>query len=239
MQQHSEENSFHPSKKELADFLENRLDEARRREIVRHLIECDTCSDMVALVKKYGKVNAQKEEDTGKHDNSKPLKPQAVNDVNYSGGLIAVDWFYSKQFRAIVGGMAALFCIYIILPNNEDITSVGKNYKSISNEEINDISIEKSIKELKATVNLQYLEELDNFQQAQKYILVKNYYEARNSYTKVMREIEESSFTDNDKEKYLIIVNYHIWRLSIKESNQESANEYLKKIKDDIRRLGM
>ena len=84
--------SSHPISKELADFVEGTLGESRRVEITKHLIKCDECSDVVALVMKYGKKKIIDK------------TPEPVN--NYKG------------IGILFGGLAiASLVIFINLPN--------------------------------------------------------------------------------------------------------------------------
>ena len=77
--------SSHPSDEELDDYMSNRLDEVAKSKIVKHLIECNECSDVVALVMKYGEEDNEKK--TPEMSESK--KEQKIsNSVSYKGVLL-------------------------------------------------------------------------------------------------------------------------------------------------------
>jgi hypothetical protein len=112
MQKGIEDNlSSHPSDEELANFIDKNLDEEKEIYIVKHLISCDECSDVVALVMQYG--------DKVDNEVSKSINPIAtipikiVNTINYKGGI-----------GIVLGGLIASLMLFINLPNG-GVTELG------------------------------------------------------------------------------------------------------------------
>jgi hypothetical protein len=77
----------------------------------------------------------------------------------------------------------------------------------------------------------------EEFKNAEEYLKDKDFDNARESYNKALLEEEESDYHEIQKDKKIIINNYKILLLSIKEGDSESISSYKDKIKDDIRRL--
>ena len=130
--------SSHPSSKELANFVDGTLNENRRAEITKHLIACDECSDVVALVMKYGEKkthlnNDSKNEQKVVENINKPQvapkdfvnntdkKPQPTSQGSGAVGLsYANNWLYNERVRAIVlSGLVASVVLFLVMPTKE------------------------------------------------------------------------------------------------------------------------
>jgi len=208
--------SSHPSDKELAHYIDNKLDKTAKAKIVKHLIECDECSDAVALVLKHGQKKTSMIEESEKEQ-------EAINNINYKGALGALS------------GVVALFIIFIAFQQQPVEVAIFKAPTIAPTKEIN---INESIKRIKASTNLTYLKLLDSFQQTKKYLKQKDYDNAREYYSIALIDIEEdSNLKKIEKKRLSIIINYYILLLSREEGDKESEKEYIDKLKDDIRRL--
>ncbi len=209
--------SSHPSSKELADFVEGTLDEAKKAEITKHLIACDECSDVVALVMKYGK-----------------KKPKVMNNIYYRGlgvALVAsvvlfmvmptkdnrpfIDFYTSVASSTFNAGAKA-----------EEIKDIKK-----ANQEINNFLIE-----ITKSTDMSYLKE---FNQAEEKLKRKEFDNARDLYQEAMNIIDDEmpNLNKKEKDKQHIIITYKILLLSIAEDDSESANEYKSILRDDVRRF--
>ncbi len=133
MQRDVNKKSSHPSSRELADFVDGKLNRDRRAEITKHLIACDECSDVVALVMKYGK-----------------KKPKVLNNIYYKGlgvALVAsliIFIFPPQQDRVIIGMI--------------DLSSLS-NFRAVEKEKQKKIiDGDKFLKQIKESTDINYLE---------------------------------------------------------------------------------
>jgi len=226
--------SPHPSDEILARFIDEELDTENRAKVIEHLIECDECSDAVALVKKYKPIGVATEKKRPTKEKSKN-KQKTLNNIEYRSNLVTFNLLQNRVSGLILSGLAAVCIIFIILPSKED-KSITK-FKAAKAINVENISIEKSIIEIKTSMNSNYLRGLESFKKAKDYLKKKDFNNARESYCMALIEIEESTLDKIEKAKQSIFVNYQILLLSIKEGDEESASEYKDIIKDDIRRL--
>jgi hypothetical protein len=215
MREGIDKKSPHPTSRELAYFVEDKIIGTRKKEITEHLLKCDECSYAVVLVKKYGK---------------KKLIKRIANNKNY---------------RAIILSMIAGVTLFLLVPIEEkphiefytltqEISfkspfNTRVKYIEAKNQELNSF-----LYELIKSTDMSFSEEFKN---AEEYLKDKDFDNARESYSIALLEVEESDFDEIEKEKKIILINYKILLLSIKEGDSESISSYKDKIKDDIRRL--
>ena len=104
--------------------------------------------------------------------------------------------------------------------------------------EAKNIELNNFLNKLVKTTDMSFFPE---FKKAEEYLKNKNFDKARESYNIVLQTIVQSHDSEIEKDRKSIFVQYHILLLSIKEKDNESADEYkdiIKDIiKDDIRRL--
>ncbi|MCH9739387.1 MAG: hypothetical protein K0U38_00905 [Epsilonproteobacteria bacterium] len=143
---------LHPTDKELADFIDEIIDETIKERIIKHLVHCDKCMNIVARVKKSRKQreNATVQE-SGKTHETKPVnnpdyssnpieKPVAVacgtdedsisdvkmNTTSASSQPIYVNnWFFDKKLQAIMGGLVASFLVVFVYYQNIEKSFLG------------------------------------------------------------------------------------------------------------------
>ena len=216
--------SSHPSSKELANFVEGTLNEKKRAEVTKHLISCDECSDVVALVMKYGDV----EKKTTLKSESKN-KQKTVNNIFYKGlGVVLV----------------ASVVLFMVMPTEDNkpfiefyVNNQPTSFKAPVTIEVKDIkkanqSINSFLKEMRESTDMSYLKE---FNQAQDKLKQEEFDEARELYQKALNRVEDSSLDKKEKERESIVITYAILLLSMEEGDEESANEYKDVLKGSVR----
>ena len=216
--------SSHPSSEVLAKFVEGTLNESDKATITKHLIECDECSDAVALVMKYGKA----EKKTPLTNESKN-EQKVVNNIFYKGLGVA---------------LVASIVLFLVMPTQEDrpfiefyIDNQPTAFKAPVTIEIKDTKranqeINSFLKELIDSTDVSYLKE---FTQAQKKLKQEAFDEARELYQKALNRVEDSALDKREKERESIVITYEILLLSLAEGDDESANEYKEVLKGSVR----
>ena len=222
MQKDINENiSFHPSSKELANFIDGMLNERRKVELTKHLIACDECSDAVALVIKYDEVEKKI---ALKRDN----KYKTVNHVFYKGlGMVLV-------------ASVVLFMV-MSTENNESfieffINNQGTSFKAPVTLEIQDVQranqeINDFLKEITESTDMSHLKE---FNQAHEKLKREEFDDARELYQKALNRVEDLELDKKKKERESIVITYKILLLSLLEGDDESANEYKEVLKEMV-----
>ena len=205
--------SSHPSSKELANFVEGAVNNSRKAEITKHLIACDECSDVVALVMKYGVAE----------------KKTFVNNVFYKG--LGVALVASVVLFMVMPIQEDRPFIEFYIDNQPTsfkapVTIEVKDTKR-ENQEINSF-----LKELIDSTDICYLKE---FTQAQKKLKQEEFDEARELFQKALNRVEDSALDKKEKERESIVITYEILLLSIEEGDDESANEYKEVLKGSVR----
>ena len=220
--------SSHPSDEELENYIDNNLDEVTKSKIVKHLIECDECSDVVALVIKYGEKKT--------HPISESKKEHKVcNNINYQGVLGGL----------VVASVALILLLpyhniqqsppYIVFYADQNKTVFLAPIKiKVKDIEAKNRELNSFLNKLVKTTDMSFFTE---FKKAEEYLKNKNFDKARESYNIVLQDIAQSDHNEIEKDKKSILIKYQILLLSIKEKDNESAGEYKDIIKDDIRRL--
>ncbi len=194
----------HPSNKELADFVDKKLDKNRRAEITKHLIACDECSDAVALVIKYGK-----------------KKQKVANNIYYKGlgvALVAsivvifmLSPFSSTQFN--IGE------IDLSKPIMTTMSSSSKYQNRV-------VEGDRIVKEIEESLDKTAL---SNFMEAQKAEVQKNYNKAIELYRKSFRDAIQT-FEGREKLKWQIVIYYHISKIKFERKDEDSSS-YIKRVK--------
>ena len=247
MQRDVNKKSSHPSSRELADFVDGKLNRDRRAEITKHLIACDECSDVVALVMKYG------EKKTHLNNDSKN-EHKAVDDINKPQGLrYANNWLYSERVRAIVlSGLVASVVLFLVMPTKEitppfiafctSTNQCSPAFKAFdiaedssvvdinkTNQEINTI-----LRELVKSTDMSYLKE---FNVAEEKLKQKRFDEARELYQKAMNIVDNDmpNLDKKEKSRELIVITYKILLLGMAEGDKESVNDYKDVLLDKVR----
>ena len=193
----------HPSNKELADFVDKKLDKNRRAEITKHLIACDECSDAVALVIKYGK-----------------KKQKVANNIYYKGlgvALVAsiVVIFMLSPFSS------TQFNIGEIDLSKPIMTTMGSSSKYQNRV----VDGDKVVKEIEESLDKT---SLSNFKEAQKAEAQKSYDKAIEFYRKSFRDAIQT-FEGREKLKWQIVIYYHISKIKF-ERNDEDSSSYIKRV---------
>jgi len=200
---------LHPRDEELAYFIDNKIIGTRKEEIKEHLLFCDECMGIMGEVKKKKKI-------------SKKIYAIAVS------GLVA-----SIALFFIIPTQNSKPFINFFIPNEKGTFLAAKTIEikdvEAKNQELNDF-----LKRLTKSIDMSFSK---NFKEAKEYLNNKKFESARESYSSVLNEIAKSKQNDIEKARASIFINYQILLLSIKEKDNESANEYKDIIKDDIRRL--
>ena len=130
--------STHPSDKKLADFIDKRLKEQERKEIVNHLLTCDICSDIVNQVIEHKK------------------KPRFFNKIVISTPLIA-----------LVASIIALVYTPHEIVGMIDLSKTSLGFRADSSRKIDKIiDGDRFLKEIAKTTDISYLESF--FNQAEK-----------------------------------------------------------------------
>jgi len=192
--------SPHPSSKELADFVEGTLDEAKKAEITKHLIACDECSDVVALVMKYGK---------------KKLK--VVNNIDYIGMAFAasVVLFILFPFSSTPFNIGE---IDLSKPIMTTMSSSSKYQNRV-------VDGDEIVKEIENSLDKKAL---SHFLEAQKEETKKNYDEAIELYRKSFRDAIQT-FEGREKLKWQIVIYYHISKIKFERKDEDSSS-YIKRV---------
>jgi len=203
--------SSHPSDEELDNYIGNNLDEVSKSKIVKHLIECDECSDVVALVIKYGKED--KEKKTPEISESKK-EQKILNNINYKGvwgGL---------------GGLVASLLLLFILNGKNNFTIGDINLSqpmmqtmSPAPKYINKIvDGDKIVQEIENSLDKTVLV---NFIKAQNLEIKEKYDEAIAMYKKNFRDTLET-FRGKERLKWQIVIYYHIAKIKFEKKDKDS-----------------
>ena len=244
MQRDVNKKSSHPSSRELADFVDGKLNRDRKAEITKHLIGCDKCSDVVALVMKYG------EKKTHLNNHSKN-EHKAVDNINKHQGLrYANNWFYSGRVRAIVlSGLVASVVLFMVMPTEDTNLPFIDFYSNATQTSFNSAVKASEIKDIKKanqdinnflikiieSTDMSYLKE---FNLAEEKLKEKEFDDARELYQMAMNMVEDMPNLDKrERDKQNIVIGYKILLLSKAEADNESFNEYRDKLRDDVRRF--
>jgi hypothetical protein len=190
--------SSHPSDEELDDYMSNRLDEVAKSKIVKHLIECNECSDVVALVMKYGEKKT----------------PPISNNITYEGVLGGL------------GGLVASILIIFIINSKNNFTIGDMNLSqpmmqtmSPSPKYINKIvDGDKIVQEIENSLDKTILV---NFIKAQNLEIKEKYDEAIAMYKKTFRDTLET-FSGKDRLKWQIVIYYHIAKIKFEKKDKDS-----------------
>ena len=209
--------SSHPSSKELANFVEGNLNKSRRAEITKHLIACDECSDVVALVMKYGKKKIIDE----------TLEP--VNNYNYKG------------IGMFLGGLSmASLVIFINLPNESTklgVMDLSKTSLFLIKGATDIEPIDKIIdadRVLASIIKITDLSHIESFIEAKDEELKGDFEMAKGLYSQA---IIQATMTSNIEEslKQKIVIHARLLDLSVKNKNQEAIEEYKNILRYEIR----
>jgi len=223
----------HPSSEELAKFVDKKLDEVRRAEITKHLIACDECSDVVALVMKYGGEIATEKKTPVISESKKERK--YVNNINYKGLGVA-----------LVVSVASVLLFIVMMPekdksfiefytyNQHTTFNAPVKVAKIKDIEAKNKEINEFLNKLIKSVNMTYLKE---FNQAEEELKKGNFDTARELYQVAMNIVEEEELDKKEKDKKCMVITYKILLLSITEGDNESINEYKDVLKDNVRRF--
>ena len=200
--------SSHPSDKELANFVERRINEARRAEITKHLIICNECSDVVALVMKYGK-----------------KKEKPINNVYYK--VLGVALVASiVLFMVIPTDNSKLGMLDLSIPPTSQ-------YRGSSEIILRDEIIDAD-RVLASIINITDLSDIESFIEANKQELKGNFKTAKGLYSKAIIEV---TMTSNIEEslKQKIVIHARLLDLSLNDKNQEAIEEYKNILQYEIR----
>ena len=220
--------SSHPSDEELDNYISNNLDEVTKSKIVKHLIECDECSDVVALVIKYGEKKIPLISESKKEH-------KIGNNINYQGilgGLVVASvalilllpYQNTQQLRP-----------YIVFYTEQNKTVFLAPIKiKVKDIEAKNRELNSFLNKLVKTTDMSFFTE---FKKAEEYLKNRDFDKARDAYNIVLQDIAQSNDSEIEKDKKSILIKYQILLLSIKENDNESADEYKDIIKDDVRRL--
>jgi len=228
--------SLHPSDSELADYIADKLDSTKKSEIVKHLIECDECSDIVALIKRYGdkEVIGIFEDNSPVSDcsNEPTIIPKGGGDAKAKH---VNNLFYSKRVRAIVlSGVVASLLISLITKSTLEQFSIGKinlstpiimTMSSSSKYQNRIVDGDSIVKEIEKKLNKTAL---SNFVKAQKAESQKDYDEAINLYKKSFRDAIKT-FEGREKLRWQIVIYYHISKIQF-ETEDENSDSYKKHV---------
>jgi len=216
----------HPSDIELANYIENRLDKSTKAKIVEHLIECDKCSDAVALVIKYGREVSEKK--TPKLNDSKN-KHKVVNNINY------------KRVGTLFGGLiVASLVLFINLPNETTKLGVIDLSKPCQLSIMGTTDVKLIDKIIDADEVLAYIIEstdlshIESFKVAKEEEREKNFEVAKGLYTQALIQIAmESDIKQILQQK--IVIHSRLLNLSKKTEEKKAIEEYKKMLRYEIR----
>jgi hypothetical protein len=221
--------AIHPSDEELADFVDKSLDKRKESEILKHLISCDECSDVVALVLKYGKQieNVIQPTTTGSIPSLKSLNSiKITNTFNYKGGI-----------GILLSGLAiASLIIFIKIPSdNTKLGVMDLSILPITPYQANETFILKDViidadKVLNSIVNSTDVSKLQTFHYAEEQEKVGKIKEAKAFYKQAFIE----SLRENNNKKRLkkkIVIHSRLFHLS----KGKELDEYREILRYEIR----
>ena len=145
------EYSSHPSDKQLADFIDNKLESNTKNKVVEHLIHCFECREVVNEVVKYKK------------------KPNFINNINIAPFIMLV--------ASLVLFIVLPFDIELIgkidlLKNSREVRGeeIGKQDKIIDGDKF----VEK---EISSSTDVSYIEEFNQAKETQDFDTALNLYQ--------------------------------------------------------------
>ena len=131
--------SNHPSDEKLADFIDKKLEEKEREEVVNHLLLCDVCSDIVNQVIEYKK------------------KPRFFNKIIISTPLIAL----------VASIIMIVITPPVEIIGMIDLSEISLKFRADSTQKRDKIiDGDRFLKEITKTTDISYLESF--FNQAEK-----------------------------------------------------------------------
>jgi len=213
--------SLHPSDSELADYIADKLDSTKKSEIVKHLIECDECSDIVALIKRYG-VEVK--------ELSATLEPTIAN-----------NWWLDRRVWGIaLSGLTASFVLFITLPSQETklgIMDLSKmpttQFKGVADIKLIDKKVDAD-KILSSIIKDTDLSHIDSFNEGINQEKLGNLEEAKVYYTQSIMQITMNSDINKSLQQK-IVIHSRLLDLSIKSKDKKSIEEYKDLLRYEIR----
>ena len=262
MQRDVNKKSSHPSSRELADFVDGKLNRDRKAEITKHLIECDECSDVVALVMKYGEKkthlnNDSKNEQKVVENINKPQvapkdfvnntdkKPQPTSQGSGSVGLgYANNWLYNERVRVIVlSGLVASVMLFLVMVKEDAKPPFIDFYTNATQTSFNSAVKASEIKDIKKAnqeinnflikiVKSTDMSYLKEFNLAEEKLKEKEFDDARELYQMAMNMVEDMPNLDKRERDKQNIV---IGYKILLLSKAEADNESFNEYRDKLR----
>ena len=220
--------SSHPSSEELAEFVDGELGKVRRTEVVKHLIECDACSDVVGLVVKYGK--------------KKVKVPKPVNNSNYKGvgmllsglAMVSLVIFINMQNGATSSNPSFPFLNGSLKLGVIDLSKpLSIQYRGATDMKLVDkiIDADKILDSILAIIDLSHME---SFKEAKEEETKGDLKMAKGLYSQA---IIQATMTSDIKEslQQKIVIHSKLLELSLKDKNKEAIEEYKNILRYEIR----
>jgi len=209
--------SLHPSDSELADYIADKLDSTKKSEIVKHLIECDECSDIVALIKRYG-VEVK--------ELSATLEPTIANNW----------WLDRRVWGVALSGLTASFVLFITLPSQKiklgimDLSEMPTTqFKGVADIKLIDKKVDAD-KILSSIIKDTDLSHIDSFNEGINQEKLGNLEEAKVYYKKAfIKSLEETNNKKRLKQK--IVIHSKLFHLT----KDKEQNEYRDILRYEIR----
>ena len=207
--------SLHPSDSELADYIADKLDSTKKSEIVKHLIECNECSDIVALIKRYG--------------------------VEVKELTITNNWWLDRRVWGVaLSGVVASFVLFITLPYQEeklgiiDLSKISTTqFKGVSDIELIDKKVDAD-KILTSIIKDTDLSHIDSFNEGINQEKLGNLEEAKVYYTQSIMQITMNSDINKSLQQK-IVIHSRLLDLSIKSKDKKSIEGYKDLLRYEIR----
>ena len=197
----------HPSDKLLANFIDNKLADEEKEEVMLHLIECYECREIVVNINKYAT--------TPKTINLKRWSPLLLVSAS-----IVLFIFLPFKDEALLG---------VIDLSKVEVTEYQSIGTSHQKEKI--IDADKILKEIVATTSLESIEYFNQAIEAQK---ENNLEEAKGLYNqsliKILRNIDAK-----ERLEQKIVLHYKLLEISMKQNNKNAIKEYKNIIRSEIR----